>query len=210
MFAGTAQATEPARSATAQAVVKPILKEEPAQSTPAKGAKPETGPAVKAEPVKTPVAAAEAPQTPAVAAAPAAADAVKQTESALPQSCPNCFLPLPAGYKSIMDELTPWTAEMAAQATDCDRVLSSIQKQINEKEKAIESAKLGTEKKAVKAAVKSLTKERKILLKEYSAENDKKTAFYKQFSKELAKKADAYNKIVIRKLKEAQSAAAMQ
>ena len=94
-----------------------------------------------------------------------------------------------------------------AQAAALDRRLSAIQKQINEKEDAVEKAKLGTDKKAMKAEVKLLNKEHKALLKEYSAASGHKDAFYKKFSKEIEKKVEGYNKTVEAKLRETLSAA---
>ena len=67
-----------------------------------------------------------------------------------------------------MDDLAPWTEKMEAQAAAFNSELSAIQKQINEKDTAIEQVRLGTDKKEVKAAIKSLTKERKLFLKDYA------------------------------------------
>ena len=124
-----------------------------------------------------------------------------------PLSCPNCFSPLLTGYQDIMDELKSWTTAMETQATECDQAILDLQKQIDAKENELTQAKLGTEKKAVKAAVKALTKERKQLAKDQSAATAKKAAFYKQFSKDISKKTADYNKIASDKLKEAKTAA---
>jgi|GEM_PF-5464041 len=171
---------------------KQTVNEEPAAAAPEKAAAPETA---------APSAAAETPAPPAEP---------EKAAPALPPSCPNCFEPLTAGYAGIMDDLKAWTAGMATQAADLDRALYDLQQKINAKEGEIESANQGTDKKAKKAAVKSLTKERKALVKEYGAANSRKSAFYKQFSKELGKKVEAYNETVSGKLKEAQSAASLQ
>ena len=96
---------------------------------------------------------------------------------------------------------------MDAKAAAIDQLLSAIQKRINEKDDAIEKAKLGTDKKEVKAAVKSLGKERKMFLNEYAAASDAKAGFYKRFSKEAEKKVDGYNQMVELKLKATLSAA---
>ncbi|MCX5791349.1 MAG: hypothetical protein NTY45_03900, partial [Elusimicrobia bacterium] len=162
--------------------------------------------------VSTAPAVAAAPEistAPVAAAAPVAPAAVKPANTR-PQSCPNCFLPLLTGYNSIVDELKTWTDEMAAQATALDQTLSDIQGRIDEKDNAIAKARLGTDKKAVKAEVKGLTKERKLLLKEYSAASDKKADFYKQFSDEIEKRTNNYNKATLKKLGEAQAAAAQE
>ena len=99
---------------------------------------------------------------------------------------------------------------MASQAALFSSELSSIQKQIDGKDAAIEKARLGADKKAVKTAVKELSRERKQLLKEYSAASDEKAGFYEQFSKELEKKTEQYGRIVNEKLKEAMSAASQE
>jgi hypothetical protein len=164
-------------------------------------------------PAKAPALAAEVPQTTqvsAVSSAPVADTAALKPEAPPPSSCPDCFQPLPIGYESIIADLKSWTAELETQAAIFDLTLSAVQKQIDEKDNAIEKARLGTDKKAVKAAVKSLTKERKLFLKEYTAESDKKTEFYKQFAKEAEKKIDYYNKMVEEKLKQAQASALQQ
>lgn len=146
-------------------------------------------------------------QVNAATAAPAAvSEAVKPKPGTL-SSCPHCFQPLVAGYSGILAELNPWMEEMDVRAADLDHKLSAIQKRINEKDSAIENAKLGTDKKAMKAAVKSLNKEHKLLEKEYDKASEEKDAFYEKFSKEIEKKTEHYNKIMGSKLKETLSAA---
>ncbi len=63
------------------------------------------------------------------------------------------------------------------------------------------------DKKEVKAAVKSLGKERKAFLKEYTGASDEKDEFYKKFSNEAGEKVEGYNQIVQVKLKMTRSAA---
>jgi hypothetical protein len=136
-----------------------------------------------------------------------APEAVVPAPPAPRSACPHCFQPLLAGYKGIIADLAPWMEEMDAQAALLDQKLSEIQKQINEKDDAIEKARLITDKKEMKAAVKSLTKEHKQLMNEYSGASDRKDAFYKKFSKEIEKKAEGYNKTAEQKLRETLSAA---
>ena len=164
----------------------------------------------------TPVEVPQIPQVELATAAPAASsetvkpaaaiEAVKPAEAQL-SACPHCFQPLLAGYSGIVAELRPWMEEMEVKAAAFDHRLSAIQKQINEKDDAIEKAKLGTDKKAMKAAVKLLTKEHKLLMKEYTMASEGKEAFYKKFSKEIEKKTERYDKIVESKLRETLSAA---
>lgn len=145
-----------------------------------------------------------APAAPAAVSAPAAPAAPAAARS---QSCPNCFQPLLAGYNEIITDLKSWMDEMGAKAADLDRRLSEIQKRIDEKDDAIEKAKAGTDKKAAKAAVKALNKERKLVLKEYTNANDERDEFYKKFSKEAEKKVESYNAITAAKLQMTLSAA---
>ena len=188
------------RTARTKRVKKEQAKAPAAQAVPA--------PAVPVQ-VSTPATAAALP-LPRVEVATAAPAAVSEAPkpAAFPRSsCPHCFQPLLAGYSGVISDLIPWMEAMDLQAAAFDHKLSAIQKQINEKENAIEQAKLDTDKKAMKAAVKNLNKEHKLLLKEYSAASDEKDAFYKKFSKEVEKRAERYNKITGSKLKETLSAA---
>ena len=123
LFAGPALAKGPAAGKPRKAPA-PAAKVAPAPKVTAAPAV-STAPAVSASPAVS--------TAPVVAAAPEAPAAVKPA-SARPQSCPNCFLPLLSGYKSIVDELKTWTDEMAAQATALDQALSDIQGQIDEKD----------------------------------------------------------------------------
>lgn len=169
----------------------------------------ETAPADAAPvPVPAPDAAAEvaaAPQ-PAVSAPVPAAEPVKPA-AARRSSCQACFQTLPAGYGKITAELQPWLTEMENQAADLDQRLSDIQKQIDGKDAAIEKARLITDKKESKAAVKNLGKERKALLKEYSEASDQKDDFYKQFSKEVEKRTLGHLKLLEDSLQATLSAA---
>jgi Sec-independent protein translocase protein TatA len=211
LLAGPALAGKTGKTAGKKTAAKQAVKTEPATITTKTAPEPlPEPPAEKEQPAKETAQAAEASQTPEAAPAQAVVSETVKAESARPLSCPNCFLPLLTGYTNIMNELKSWTAEMETQAADHDLALSAIQKRIDAKDDEIAKAKLGTEKKTVKAAVKSLTKEHKLLLKEYGAANDKKTEFYKQFSKEIAKKTEDYNKIALENLKQVQSAASLQ
>ncbi len=149
----------------------------------------------------------QSPQAETAAVAPALAAAPVKPAAARLQACPGCFQPLLEGYNGIIADLKPWMEDMEAQAEGLDRKLSEIQKRINEKDDAIEKAKTGTDKKEAKAVVKSLHKERKTILKEYTGTSDKKDEFYKKFSKEAEKKMKDYNKIVAMKLQMTLSAA---
>jgi len=162
---------------------------------------------VEPEPVVAPAAVPQAPKVETATAAPAAVSAPVIAEAPRRSACPNCFQPLLAGYNDIISELKPWMDEMDVQASDFERRLSAIQKHIDEKDDAIEKAKLGTDKHEVKAAVKDLSRERKTFLKDYSEVRDEKEDFYKQFSKEIEKKIEGYNKTVKLKLKITQAAA---
>ncbi|HAN05932.1 MAG TPA: hypothetical protein DCW72_03875 [Elusimicrobia bacterium] len=156
-------------------------------------------------PVPAPAAAAvAAPQPEAAAPAPEAKPA---PVTARRSSCQACFQTLPAGYDGILAELKPWLTEMENQAADLDQRLSDIQKQIDGKDDAIEKARLITDKKESKAAVKNLGKERKALLKEYSGASDQKDDFYKQFSKEVEKRTLAHLKLLEDSLQATLSAA---
>lgn len=152
-------------------------------------------PAAVAVPVPQPVIPAPAPET---KPAPAAARR---------SSCQACFQTLPAGYEKITAELKPWLTEMESQAADLDQRLSDIQKQIDGKDDALEKARLITDKKESKAAVKNLGKERKALLKEYSAASDQKDDFYKRFSKEVEKRTLGHLKLLEDSLQATLSAA---
>lgn len=166
--------------------------------------------AVSQAPVPVAVAAAEAPQVPQVEAATVAPVAVStpvKPEVARRSTCPNCFQPLLAGYNGIISDLKPWIDEMEVRAAALDQRLSDIQQRIDEKDAAIEKARLITDKKEAKAAVKSFSKERKIFLTEYTDASDEKDEFYKKFSKEIEKKIEGYNKTVEVKLKTTLSAA---
>jgi hypothetical protein len=202
--APTAADAKPAAPVTKKAAQKKPAKKVPAQQPAAEAA-------VKAVIAETaPAAVAEVPQPPQVAVATDAVAAVSapvKSEAAPLSSCPHCFRPLLAGYNGIIADLKPWMDEMDVQAADLDHRLSAIQKRINEKDNAIENARLGTDKKVRKAAVKNLNKEHKLLLKEYAAASDEKDAFYKKFSREIEKKTEGYNKIVEEKLKETMAAA---
>lgn len=175
------KAGSPAAPAVTKAAIAPAVS---AAAEVKQSALPEIVPIVSAQ--------AEAPEKPAVARI---------------QACPGCFQPLLDGYNGIIADLKPWMDERDAMALDLDRRLSEIQKRINEKDDAIEQAKLGADKKAAKAAVKSLNKERKAILKEYTDTNDKKDGFYKTFSSEVEKKVEGYNKIAAVKLQMTLSAA---
>ena len=169
----------------------------------------ETAPA--AAPVPVPVPAAAAAEVVAVSQ-PAVSAPVPAAEPAKPaaprrSSCQACFQTLPAGYGKITAELQPWLTEMENQAADLDQRLSDIQKQIDGKDAAIEKARLITDKKESKAAVKNLGKERKALLKEYSAASDRKDDFYKQFSKEVEKRTLSHIKLMEDSLQATLSAA---
>ena len=184
----------PAQRPVAQVELKAVVNQEP-------------------EPAPAPAVVTEVPQVPQVqqveiaTVAPAAVIAPVTPEPVRRSVCPNCFQPLLAGYNEIVADLKPWMDEMDVKAAALDQRLSDIQKQINEKDDSIEKAKLGTDKKEAKAAVKSLGKERKMFLKEYAAASDEKDEFYKRFSKEVEKKIEGYNKIVEAKLKMTLSAA---
>jgi len=201
--AEAAPAVKPAAPVKPKAPKKKIAKKtqikEPAAETAAAAA--------SQAPTPVPAPAVASQQVEAATVAPAAVSEAVKPESAPPSACPHCFQPLLAGYKGIIDDLDPWMGEMNVQAAALDQKLSAIQKQINEKESAIETARLGTDKKARKEAVKGLTRERKQLLKEYSAASGEKDAFYKKFSKEVEKRTEGYNKIVESKLNETLSAA---
>lgn len=210
-------APKPARPAKKKKIRKRVRKA-PAQPPAAAGAviavpaaaagtPPDETAAGSAAPEEAPQAANAAEEAPLQADEPAGAAAMS---AARPKACPHCFEPLAAGYKGILSDLEPWTAGMEAQAAALNSELSAIQKQINAKDDAIEEAKLGTDKKASKAAVKALTKDRKQLLKEYSAASGKKASFYKQYSKELEIRTKRYNKITEEKLQEALSAASQE
>jgi hypothetical protein len=139
-------------------------------------------------------------ETPAVAVAEPAAVPEPAPAPVKPaarhSSCPACFQTLLSGYKNIVGELTPWMEEKEAGAADLDQRLSDIQKNIDAKDKAIEEAKLGADKKAAKAAVKSLSRERKAFLKEYGEVSDQKDAYYKKFSREVRKKTEGHLKLL--------------
>lgn len=157
--------------------------------------------AAAAVPAPQPEIAAPAPEaTPAPAAEPAPAAARRS-------SCQACFQTLPASYGKITAELQPWLTEMENQAAGLDQRLSDIQKQIDGKDEAIEKARLITDKKESKAAVKNLGKERKALLKEYSGASDQKDDFYKQFSKEVEKRTLGHLKLLEDSLQATLSAA---
>lgn len=151
--------------------------------------------AAVAVPVPQPVIPAPAPETKPVPAA------------ARRSSCQACFQTLPAGYEKITAELKPWLTEMENQAADLDQRLSDIQKQIDGKDADIEKARQIANKKESKAAVKNLGKERKALLKEYSAASDQKDDFYKQYSKEVEKRTQAHLKLLEDSLQATLSAA---
>lgn len=147
---------------------------------------------------------------PAAPASQPAASAPAPAAQARPAACPHCFQPLAAGYKVILSELEPWLAEMEAKAAEFNSDLSAIQKQIDAKEKALEEAKAGTDKKAAKPVIKTLSGERKQLLKDYSAASDAKADFYKQFGKEAEKRVARYDKTVREKLQQTMSAASSE
>ncbi len=210
---GQESAAEPA-AAPAKPVVhvrkkvrrKKVAKKAPAQQPAAQAAA--TPVAREPEPAAAPAAPApQVRQIETATAAPAAVSAPVIAEAPRRSACPNCFQPLLAGYNDIISELKPWMDEMDVQASDFERRLSAIQKHIDEKDDAIEKAKLGTDKHEVKAAVKDLSRERKTFLKDYSEVRDEKEDFYKQFSKEIEKKIEGYNKTVKLKLKITQAAA---
>jgi hypothetical protein len=198
--APAASAVTPAAPAKKKTPKKKIAKEAPAPVTVA---------VVPPFPqVEAATAAPVAASVPVAVSTPVAVSVpVKAEPPARPPACPGCFQPLLAGYIDIIADLKPWMEEMDVQASDLDSRLSEIQKRINEKEDAIEKAKLGTNKKEAKAAVKSLGKERKTILKEYTDTRDKKDKFYKTFSKEVEKKMEGYNKITAMKLQMTLSAA---
>ena len=222
--------TPPAPEMKKKAKKKPAKKAAAKQAAPAPAAEPvpaaaagtatgETAPAAEAAAVPAPVpavapAAAEAapaPQpeiaAPAPEAKPAPAAEPVKPAAARRSSCQACFQTLPTGYGKITAELQPWLTEMEAQAADLDQRLSDIQKQIDGKDEAIEKARLITDKKESKAAVKNLGKERKALLKEYSGASDQKDDFYKQFSKEVEKRTLAHLKLLEESLQATLSAA---
>jgi len=208
-------AVSPAAAAPAEKPAAPVKIKTPKKKTAEKPQAKEpaaeaAAPAVSQAPA-LPAPAAEAPpliEAPTVApAAPAPVSEAVKPAAPAPSPCPHCFQPLLAGYKGIIEDLNPWMEGMDAQAAALDGKLSAIQRQINEKESAIENARRGTDKKAMKEAVKSLTKERKLLLKEYTTASEEKDAFYKKFSKEVEKRTEGYNKIVESKLNETLSAA---
>lgn len=204
--AAPAQAAVSAPSVPAAPANKKTAK--PKRAKKAQVKEPAAAPAAVQETVQVSTPAAEVPPAPETAA-PAPAPVVEAPKPApgTLSSCPHCFQPLVAGYKSILADLEPWMEKADVQAAEFDHRLSAIQKQINEKEKAIEEAKLDADRKAVKAAVKALTKEHKQLLKEYGTAADQKETFYKKFSKVIEKKTEGYNKTIESKLRETLSAA---
>jgi len=216
--AGFAQETQPAPvqvspaapAGAAAAPAAPAKKKAGKKKTAKKAAAKVEAPAVIQEPAPAAVAAAEIPQVPQVEAAPAAVSEPVKPEAARRSACPSCFQPLLAGYNEIVADLKPWMEEMDVQAGALDFRLSAIQKRINEKDDAIEKAKLGTDKKEVKAAVKALGKERKTFLNEYTDTRDEKEKFYATFSEEVEKKIEAYNKMIEVKKQMALSAASSQ
>ena len=195
---GFAQETQPVQAQVNPAAPAAPAKKKAAKKKAAKKAAPEAeAPAVVQEPA--PATVVEVPQVPQAEAAPVAPAVVSEPvkpEPARRSVCPGCFQPLPAGYDEILADLKPWIGEMEVKAAAMDQVLSAIQKRINEKDDAIEQAKLGTDKKEVKAALKVLNKERKALLNEYSAASDARSAFYKRFAEEAEKRVEGYNKLV--------------
>ena len=206
--AAPAQVSPAAPAATPAAPVKKKTAKKKRAKTAPKAPAAAAAVPVSPEPVQVSTPAAEVPPAKVdVATAEPAAAAEAAPAAPPPSVCPHCFQPLLAGYKGILSDLDPWMREMDARAAALDQKLSAIQKQINGKDDAIEQAKLGTDKKAMKAAVKSLAKEHKLLMKDYSAASDEKDEFYETFSKEIEKKARGYNKIIESKLGETLSAA---
>jgi hypothetical protein len=215
---GFAQEAQPAPAqvspaAPVEAAVTPAVpaKKKAAKKKAAKKAAPKAAaPAAVQEPA--PAAVAEVPQVvPQAEAAPVASAVVSEPvkpEPARRSVCPGCFQPLMAGYNEILGDLKPWIEEMEVKAAAMDQMLSAIQKRINEKDDAIEQAKLGTDKKEVKAALKVLNKERKAFLNEYSDASDAKSAFYRRFAQEAEKRVEGYNKIVELRLKATLSSSA--
>ncbi|MGD9642586.1 MAG: hypothetical protein AB7V08_07580 [Elusimicrobiales bacterium] len=228
--AGQAEAAAvPVQAPAAETPPAPEMKKKAKKKPAKKAAKKQAAPPPAAEPVPAAAAGTASGETLPAAAAPAAAVAVPvpQPETAAPapeakpipaaepaipaaarrSSCQACFQTLPVGYGKITAELQPWLTEMEVQAADLDQRLSDIQKQIDGKDEAIEKARLITDKKESKAAVKNLGKERKALLKEYSGASGRKDDFYKQFSKEVEKRTRAHIKLLEDSLQATLSAA---
>lgn len=206
------QASPAAPDAAAVTPAAPVKKKAGKKKAAKKAAPKAAVEAVSQEPVPAAAAAPEVPQVPqeAALAVPAVVSEAVKPEVVRRSVCPNCFQPLLAGYNEIIVDLKPWMEDMDVKAGALAQNLSDIQKKINGKDDEIERAKLGPDKKAAKETVKTLNKERKAFLKEYSNASDEKDKFYKKFSKEVEKKIEGYTKTVESKKQMTLSAASSQ